>query len=115
MFALIDPRVWGLFALSLIAAATAGYLTKAHYAAIELAEAEARKKTIVETVTKVVTVTDTRAVAVLQAKLKKSEARARALADMIKEESDANPADDKCRVSDGLRDELNRQLSTGQE
>lgn len=111
MFTLIDPRVWAALALVALAAFAAGYMTKAHYAAIEVAEAEARQKTIVETVEKVVTVTDGRRVQVLTAKLKASEARLSALQKMIAEESNEKPAPVECRISDGLRQSINDELS----
>lgn len=111
MFALIDPRVWAVFAVAIAAAFGSGYLTKAHYAALEVAEERAKIKTVVQTVEKVVTVTDNRRVQVLTARLKASEERAKALAAMIKDEADEKPAAVECRVSDGLRNALNAELS----
>jgi hypothetical protein len=111
MFTLIDPRVWAALAIAAMAAFAAGYLTKAHYAAVALAEEKAKVKTVVETVEKVVTVTDGRRVQVLAAKLKASEAKLSALQKMIAEEANEKPAPVECRISDGLRQSINDELS----
>lgn len=115
MFGLIDPKVWAVLGILTAGAYVGGYATKAYYAAIEVAEAEARQKTVTEVVEKVVTVYDTRRSQVLTAKLKKSEARLQALESMISEEAHANPAPVECRISIGLRDEINNQLSADKE
>ncbi len=115
MFTLIDPKVWAVLIILMASAFVGGYATKAHYAAIEVAEAQARQQTIVQTVKKVVEVSDTRRIHVLTAKLKKSEAQASALQKMIAEEAHEKPAPVECRISERLLDDLNRQLTATQE
>lgn len=111
MFALMNPKLIAALVLLVVASFAGGFLTKAYYAEIALAEERGRIKTKVETVEKIVKVTDTHQVQVLQAKLKKEKARADALAEMIKEEANANPPSVDCRVSDRLRESLNAALS----
>ena len=112
MFALMSPKLIAALVLLIAASFVSGYLTKTYYAEIELAEERGRIKTKIETVEKVVSVIDTHQVQVLQTKLKKEKARADALAEMIKEEANATPANPDCRVSDRLRESLNAALSS---
>ncbi len=115
MFTLIDPKVWAVLIILTASAFVGGYATKAHYAAIEVAEAQARQKTIVQTVEKVVQVSDTRRIQVLTAKLKKSQAQTSALQKMIAEEAHEKPAPVECRISERLLNDINRQLSDAPE
>lgn len=112
MFALMSPKLIAALVVLVAASFASGFLTKTYYAEIALAEERGRVKTKIETVEKVVTVLDTRQIQVLQTKLKNEQARANALAEMIKEEANATPANPDCRVSDRLRESINAALSS---
>lgn len=111
MTAWLDPKLWLAILALAVASFAAGWLTKAHYVAVDEAKVEAKQEVITTTVEKVVTVTDDKKVKALQKALSASEARLAELSGRIAEEANERPAAVSCRVSDGLRDALNGDLT----
>lgn len=111
---LIDTlRFWAVFAISMACASLAGYAYKAHLVAIEQAKEETKQEVVTQTVERVVTVTDDAAVRRLRGALASEQARhASLLASITRERDEKDPvAVAECRISDGLRDQINADLT----
>jgi len=112
MFALIDPRIWAAFAVSMACAFGVGYGYKAHRVSLEQAATTATVETAQSVVTKTVKVTDKAAVDRLNAQLADMRDRADALETIINEARHASPipaAD--CRLPDSVRTAINADLA----
>lgn len=105
----------GLVLAMLVLCFIAGYMYKAHQCEIADAQRETKQTTAQTTTDAGVKASDNQGVERLQAKLAATIAQAKALQKQIEDERNArqNVASAvDCRVSDGLRDEINRNLTT---
>jgi len=116
VLAVIDPRVWLAFALSVLLSFFGGYGYKTYRVSLANAAATATQDTAQRTVTTTVKVTDTAAIARLNQRITAAQARATYLETLINEASHARtPAavDADCRLPDRLRDAINADLAPG--
>jgi hypothetical protein len=88
-----------------------GYLYRAHVDSVKQATQTAIVKTADTVASAVVATADTKTDATLQRKLTAANARAASLQQQIEAARNANPAPADCRLPDGLRDALSRDLA----
>jgi hypothetical protein len=106
---------YGIMAVATLAACAisfgAGYLYRAHVDSVKTATQTAVVKTADKLASAVVATADTKTDATLQRKLSAANARAASLQQQIEAARNANPAPADCRLPDGLRDALSRDLA----
>lgn len=88
-----------------------GYLYRAHVDSVKQATQTAIVKTADAVASSTVATADTKTDATLQRKLTAANARAASLQQQIEAARNANPAPADCRLPDGLRDALSRDLA----
>lgn len=98
--------VWSLSCLGF------GYAWRYHRDSIKDTRREAVQETATAGVAAHGATVDSAALTTLGADLRRTEAQNKYLQQKLNEARDANPAADGCRLPDGVRSELNRQLGT---
>ena len=119
---MIDPRIWVTFGVALgFSFGTgyiAGYAHKTHNVAVEEAAREAQQTTTQQITTATVQATDTAETDKLKSQLYAAQQRALSLQQMIRNAAHAQKQQPQvaattvsCRIDDGLRNEINRDLA----
>lgn len=108
---------YGIMAVAALAACAisfgSGYLYRAHVDSVKQAAINATVRTAETVASAAVATADTKTDATLQRKLNAANARAASLQQQIEAARNANPAPADCRLPDGLRDAVNRDLAGG--
>lgn len=105
--AIISVTIWRA-ALLILAAFLVGTAGGALYMAMRQSAQQAAAKPVEKAVDKAVAVTDNAQVKQLQTQLAAAKSEATAFKTKLDEAARANPAPTQCRLSDSLRDDLNR-------
>lgn len=111
----LQRLLWSILAFLIWSLLTfgAGYLYKGHRDSVADAAVGTKQVAVTTTVKAAATTIDTTAVDRLKGQLANANARAATLQQIIKGQSDATPAAPTCRLTDGLREQINADLAAG--
>jgi hypothetical protein len=114
MLAALDPRVWLILAMAILASAGLGYLEGHRRASTACKIAEAKREATTTAISTgsqaAANASDSATTNRLQATVTKLKADKASLQAQIEELRNARPASPDCRLPDGLRDAINRSL-----